>query len=53
MIKDDGTVIHFNNPKGRSPFVLMLDMQGPVWVKFQQGYKTDKSNDYEQPRDEL
>ena len=31
----------------------MLDMRGPVWVNFQQGNKTDKSNDDKQPKDEL
>ena len=31
----------------------MLDMRGPVWVKFQQGYKTDKDDDDEEPKDEL
>ena len=31
----------------------MLDMRGPVWVNFQQGYKTDKNNDDKQPKDKL
>ena len=31
----------------------MLDMRGPVWVNFQQGNKTDKSNDDKQPKDKL
>ena len=31
----------------------MLDMRDPVWVNFQQGYKTDRNNDDEQPKDEL
>ena len=31
----------------------MLDMQGPVWVNFQQGYKTDKNNYDKQPKDKL
>ena len=31
----------------------MLDMRGPVWVNFQQGYKTDRKDDDEEPKDEL
>lgn len=33
--------------------LLYFNMLGPVWVNFQQGNKTDKSNDDKQPKDKL